>query len=221
VFHVEPSFLPVWRRYIRALKQRNATLQQQGAETQRDLWDEELQVSAEHVHTQREQYLTRFTRLFGEYAGTLLHGCASITIDYEPGWNTDDALSSILSRSYPKDKILGYTQRGPHRADLRIRVNGKPAHEVLSSGQQKLLIYALYLAQAGLYQELLARPCTILADDVYAELDKPRLAELMNLIEGLGVQVFLTMVDRYKVRDRERVDKKMFHVEHGQVKEVI
>ena len=220
MFHVEHSFLPVWRRYIRALKQRNASLQH-GALSQQGLWDKELQETAEHIHGLRKRYVTHFTKLFEEYTGRLLQGDAPITLDYEPGWRTEEALSSILSRTHSRDKVLGYTQQGPHRADLRVKVSGRPVQEVISRGQQKLLIYAMYLTQAGIYQQQLARPCTILADDICAELDNTRLTELMNLIEDLGVQAFITTVDRYTEIGRGGVDQKMFHVEHGQVKEVI
>src|SRR5690348_7437903 len=42
VFHVEPSFLAAWRRYQRALKQRNTLLRQRAAEPLVKTWEPEL-----------------------------------------------------------------------------------------------------------------------------------------------------------------------------------
>src|SRR5687768_3040993 len=39
LFHVEPDFLPLWRRYARALKQRNALFKSGAGGQQLDAWD--------------------------------------------------------------------------------------------------------------------------------------------------------------------------------------
>ena len=39
LFHVEPEFLPLWRRYSRALRQRNALLKARAGGAQLDAWD--------------------------------------------------------------------------------------------------------------------------------------------------------------------------------------
>lgn len=221
VFHVEPSFLAVWRRYNRALKQRNAWLQGQGASSSYGPWDEELEEAADRLHSLREQYIQQLNNIFGGYVRSLFEKEAPLSIHYKRGWKEGETLSATLSRFYNKDRALGYTQRGPHRADLSIDIDGRPAQEIMSRGQQKLLIYAMHLAQASLYRQRAGRPCIILADDTNAEFDSGRMAALMNLIEDLGVQAFLTMTERYGKTDKNGMDQKMFHVEHGRVKEVI
>jgi len=220
MFHVEHSFLTVWRRYHRALKQRNALIQQQDA-CPSTSWDEELEISAEHLHVLRDQYIQRFSKIFMQHVSKLFEVELPLSITYERGWKAGENLSAVLSRSFHKDKVLGYTQFGPHRADLRIGIHGRPVQEVVSRGQQKLLIYAMYLAQARLYQELKGRTCVILADDACAELDVRRLSALMDLIENLDVQIFLTTTERFEAMDKKGADQKLFHVEHGQIKEVI
>jgi DNA replication and repair protein RecF len=220
MFHVEHSFLPAWRRYNRALKQRNASLQQREVSSSSS-WVEELEMAADHLHDLRAQYIQSLSRIFEQYVGRLFEADVPLSISYERGWKGGERLSSVLARNYPRDKVLGYTQSGPHRADLRVSIYGRPVQEVLSRGQQKLLIYAMYLAQASLYQELKSQPCVVLADDACAELDMTRMASLLSLIEDLGVQVFLTTTERHDSMDAVGMDQKMFHVEHGQVREVI
>lgn len=57
LFHVEPDFLPLWRRYARALKQRNALLKSGAGGQQLDAWDHELAEAGEPLTRHRRQYL--------------------------------------------------------------------------------------------------------------------------------------------------------------------
>ncbi len=59
LFHVEPTFLPVWRRYARSLKQRNALLKRQPAASALAPWDRELAESGELLSRLRSDYLDR------------------------------------------------------------------------------------------------------------------------------------------------------------------
>ncbi|MCR2669594.1 hypothetical protein NSP01_23950, partial [Salmonella enterica] len=53
LFHVEPDFLSLWRRYSRALKQRNALLKQGGPSRMLDTWDHELAEAGEPLTSRR------------------------------------------------------------------------------------------------------------------------------------------------------------------------
>ncbi|HEY4732253.1 MAG TPA: DNA replication and repair protein RecF, partial [Gammaproteobacteria bacterium] len=64
-------------------------------------------------------------------------------------------------------------------------------------------------------------PCIILADDIGAELDPSRYETLTALLESLGVQIFLTTTDPHRKTGWRKVEQRMFHVEHGKIKEVI
>ncbi|MDW7599770.1 DNA replication and repair protein RecF, partial [Stenotrophomonas maltophilia] len=59
LFHVEPDFLSLWRRYSRALKQRNALLKQGGPSRMLDTWDHELAEAGEPLTSRRQHYLER------------------------------------------------------------------------------------------------------------------------------------------------------------------
>ncbi|MEP6634592.1 MAG: DNA replication and repair protein RecF, partial [Luteimonas sp.] len=60
LFHVEQAFLPYWRRYARALKQRNALLKGRANTSQLDSWDHELAEAGEAVTGWRQAYLDRW-----------------------------------------------------------------------------------------------------------------------------------------------------------------
>ena len=221
VFHVEPTFLSLWRRYNRSLRQRNILLQDAKGAASTGSWDDELESTADRLDSLRSQYVQRLANLCEKYFRRLFNDEITFSIRYRRGWQEGQRLSAILEQSFGRDRALGYTHSGPHRADLRIMLRDSPAQEVVSRGQLKLLVYTLYLAQANLFQEITGRPCIILADGIGAELDAARMSSLMALIQEMGVQVFVTMTARDREIYREAPVEKMFHVEHGQVKEVI
>ncbi|WP_330970271.1 DNA replication/repair protein RecF, partial [Lysobacter sp. A3-1-A15] len=57
LFHVEHEFLPQWRRYARALKQRNALLKTRRPDAQLDAWEHELAEAGEPLSRRRQLYL--------------------------------------------------------------------------------------------------------------------------------------------------------------------
>ncbi|MCZ6914662.1 MAG: hypothetical protein O7C59_09525, partial [Rickettsia endosymbiont of Ixodes persulcatus] len=91
-----------------------------------------------------------------------------LKLDFYQGWDRDSTLDVVLERSFIRDLSLGYTQYGPQRADLLIKLRGNPVHEVLSRGEQKLLAYALQLAQGLLLKKMTGKSCIYLFDDLFS-----------------------------------------------------
>jgi DNA replication and repair protein RecF len=71
LFHVEPGFLLPWRRYARALKQRNALLKQRVRDYQLDAWDQELAQTGELLTDHRRGYLDQLAPHVREVASEL------------------------------------------------------------------------------------------------------------------------------------------------------
>jgi DNA replication and repair protein RecF len=55
VFHVKPGYLDAWRRYYRALRQRNAALKASHHRRDLEVWDSEMIRTGEIVDSQRRQ----------------------------------------------------------------------------------------------------------------------------------------------------------------------
>jgi DNA replication and repair protein RecF len=219
VFHVEQGFFATWARFQRALRQRNAALRSSAPATAA-AWDAELTASAEQIDAWRAQYLGRLQPLLPAYV-TPLSGLEALQLDYLRGWPAGEPYAEALRRSATRDAGLGYTHYGPHRADVVIRVGEVPAQEWVSRGQQKALVTALRLAQAALLREWRGERCLLLVDDLAAELDPTNRERLLRLLQGLGGQVFLTAIERGAVAAEWWAPRKLFHVEHGQVREVV
>lgn len=210
-FHVERGYLEQWRRFRRALKQRNAALKEARGTDGLKSWDREFVQAAREVHEARRRVL-EITRPALEETGEALLGVA-VDAEYKQGWSGDTSLADALGASLVKDRQLGATQAGPHRADLRLAYDERQARRLVSRGQQKLLASAMILAAADVVQTDMERPLLLLLDDPAAELDEDSLARLMGCVVALGSQVIATALDAQAVLFPDR--PRLFHVEQG------
>jgi DNA replication and repair protein RecF len=210
VFHVEPAFAEVWVAYGRAIKQRNAALRTQLS--QAGAWDPEVARLGEIIAECRRRTLERLRPSWQELIASLVG--MEIEVQYSRGWSQDSTLAEALIASRARDQARAMTHSGPHRGDILLRVQGKPAREVLSRGQQKLLAVALNLAPVRLLREL-GVPPTLLLDDPAAELDGSRLETFIAEISRLQCQLVLTSLHpRLEIFGRP---DRVFHVEQGRV----
>jgi len=215
VFHVKPPFLDAWRAYCRALGQRNALLRHGGDSNTLNSWNHELEKMAIEIDVWRSHYIASLKAHFLVMLASLVD-LPDLTIEYQRGWPHDVSLAEHLNNTQDRDLRLGYTRDGPHTADLVIKVCGVPAQECVSRGQQKLIISALYLAQAALFAEKLDKSCIVLVDDLPAELDAERRSYLLKLLNTLQAQVFITAIDEHDLDLSVFTQSKVFHVKQGQ-----
>ncbi len=250
VFHVKPLFIELWRRSQRALRQRNSLLRGSTSLRERahgriaasqkavsfavsgvankgdfdgfEAWEAELAGSAETLDLLRREYLEAFEPHFLEMLSAF-KGLPTISLEYRRGWREDGELLGLLATGRQRDHELGYTQAGPHRATLDVKVNGLPAAEVLSRGQQKLVVAALKLAQGACMAEKAGKQGLYLVDDLPAELDKEHRRVLCQILGRLGAQVFITSVDADVIAGAlsegawfQEGDVQQFHVEQGE-----
>ena len=123
----------------------------------------------------------------------------------------------VLQRSLEQDQKLGHTRFGPHRADIQIRFESRVARDVVSRGQQKLLVFGLLLAQVALMHSLYPTRCVILVDDLSSELDYVHRLKLLSLLKSLDTQVLITTVDLPPPLFLDETKPTMFHVEQGRI----
>jgi len=214
VFHVEHQFGEWWVRYTRALKQRNAALRTQPS--QAGVWDGELVRLGELIAQARRRFVEGLLPYWRDSV-VALSGLEP-ELHYFRGWAQDVSLADALAASRPRDEEKRMTHPGPHRADVVIRINGRPAREVLSRGQQKLVAVAMTLAQLNLLQEATQTTSTLLLDDPAAELDGDHLRRFIEQVMRLKSQLVLTSLHPesllFGTPDR------VFHVEQGSVQSV-
>lgn len=219
VFHVEPSFLPLWHDYSRTLKQRNAALRQGQAPRAIQLWDPRLVELGEKMTGLRTMYLHKLQPHINQYCSNLLG--LEVDADFRPGWTNELDFKQALEKGLVLDRAQGFTRMGPHRADIVFKCENNRVQDYFSRGQQKLLVCALRLAQIKLLNDEKARNAVLLIDDLVAELDEQRRAKLFTAALETGAQVFITSTHLDLLKFVTESDCKVFHVEHGHVTEMV
>ena len=223
VFHVKHDFKNLWRDYRVCLKQRNSLLRRDkisGSELAP--WDKEMVALSRELDRHREDVLRPFLDVFAGIAkdfGFDEHG--DIYLDYKNGWKGESPLEEQLSEAFERDRKLGYSTLGPHKSDIKISMGTTPAAEVLSRGQQKMLISALFVSEATVHQQLTGKNAVFLLDDMPAELDKTHLGTLAEWLNSLRSQLFVTGVEADRLSavwpQYKELDTAVFHVKHGEV----
>jgi DNA replication and repair protein RecF len=221
LFHVEQRFHEIWKRYRRFLEQRNAGLRMGASSTEMQHWERGLAENGELVASMRQAYLQNITPRFAHLYSLMLDA-EPPRISHRRGWPKDLMLQVALDRNRSSEQAAGFTMAGPHRGDFRLLLaNGQDVADMLSRGQQKLAVCALRIAQMQYLQEMTGRRCTLLLDDLPAELDVEKRDLLMRAVADSGAQCFVTATDRELIDLSPWDSFSMFHVEHGAVVEVV
>ncbi|MCP5033391.1 MAG: DNA replication and repair protein RecF [Actinomycetia bacterium] len=190
---LDPGVDRVVSNLERALKQRNALLRQshgrldEGAAMTLDVWDVKLAAAGEELTKRREDLVASLVPMLGEAYEVLAGKATPITATYQRSWN-GLSLTDALEQGRDDDVRRGVTQRGPHRDELILDIDGLAARSEASQGEQRTLSLALRLSAHRLIGQRLGEPPLLLLDDVLSELDPDRSRALLtNLPPGQTV----------------------------------
>lgn len=226
LFHVEQSFGYLSSNYKRVLKNKNALLKSQGKGAITDIsqvkfWDDQIISLGEKITSMRFDYLESLRGHLIVYLEQFLPEF-SFEISYHRGWEKDKSLAEAVNAKNQKDTKFGFLSVGPHKADISIKTKGVNASEVLSRGQLRMLVAGFQLAQVELLKKMTSKNSVFLLDDVGAELDSSKREVFIDKLLDSNAQVFVTAIESQQVNFINKYkNKKMFHVEHGHVKEEI
>lgn len=216
LFYHHQDYAQIYRDFNKVLLQRNQILKQKGSPTDLQAWEKPFVELSEQINVYRKAY----TQNLQEALQKELHAFSldfSCHLSYHSGWNQNYALTEALKEQAVGDRKLGYTQAGPHHADLYfLSENGKGKLE-WSRGQQKLILILLKLAQ----NKLLKQPCVFLFDDLPAELDQNRLHQLYQEIRQQDGQVILTALDDAAKDLSAFADSRWFYLKDGKIERSI
>jgi len=191
VFHVEQAFFPTWKQYRRALHQRNQILKVHSNLAELAAWDRELAFAGEQVNQFRIKYVDQLKPVVEAFAKRFSL-TQEISMRYRSGWSKESTLLDALTAEQQAAIRPAFTTAGPHRAELALLADGLPAKDILSRGEQKLLVYALHFGQLQLFREATGRLPIILLDDLAAELDKRFCGRVVEELSRLEMQAFVS-----------------------------
>lgn len=218
LFHVEPSFLPLWRRYARALKQRNALLKTRSRDGQLDAWEQEMAAAGEPLTQYRQRYLEQLQSALQAVLGALLPAAGASALEFQPGWRREEfTLADALLLARDRDLMAGFSSVGPHRADWRIDHAAIPGRTALSRGQAKLTALSALLAQAEHHASLRGQWPVVALDDLASELDCHHQRRVLQRLQASDAQVFITSTESFAALRELTIPAALFHVEHGKI----
>ncbi len=214
LFHVEQTFADAWNRYQHALRQRNRLLKDRRDLDLLDYWDEHLVEPAERLAAMRRRCAEKIQETLRVEMQALLAGF-EFELEYRPGWPDGRCFADVLAAERKRDIAAGYTRFGIQRDDLTLRVDGRPAAEILSRGQGKRLCLALLLAALTRVGEVVASRISLLIDDLHSELDSDAQQRVYERLQDLDLQLFISNIEANLPTPLAAEEFKMFHVEHG------
>lgn len=216
----DASYLQALQRYHRALGERNALLKVGTSDGEFEAFEHLLAEHGTRLIAARSDGLERLGAFLQQaYVRIATQGSPERPgFAYSPNVPaiSSSELAASLAEGRARDVRFRTTLTGPHRDDLEFTLDGRPAREVASEGQERSLVLALRLAQAEWFRQHGGTPPIILADDVLGELDAERRAGFWSALPE-DWQVIATGTELPKSLGGEwqviRVEKGQFTVE--------
>jgi DNA replication and repair protein RecF len=176
---IEPAYRATLRAYERALRSRNALLKS-ATPRPREIaaYDPPLIEHGSNLGTLRASLVERL-KPFALQAHAEIGGSSeALDLDFAAGNSPDFARQLADSRT--QESRLRQTVVGPHRDDITLLVDGMPASQYASEGQQRTMALALKIAQARVFAADAGTQPLLLIDDIFGELDPARRNRLLR-----------------------------------------
>jgi DNA replication and repair protein RecF len=176
---IDPLYRPTLRAYERAVRSRNALLKSaHPRERELAAYDPPLLEHGAILGSMRSRLLQTLRPLAAEAHFQISGVEEHLELLFAPG-NKDD-FARDLAESRARELRLRQTVVGPHRDDIALLVQGKPAPQFASEGQQRTVALALKIAQARMFAQVEGSPPLLLIDDIFGELDPARRNALLQ-----------------------------------------
>ena len=159
--------------YEKALRQRNALLK---AGQDLSAWDQALARYGTEILLFRRRLLKRLGPLAQEVHRALAPGVLELAL--EETASPEGFLEALWARR-EEEKERGMTLVGPHRDDLLLLLDGRPAPRFASRGEARAIALALRLSEHRLLSEHYGEPPLLLLDEWDQELDRARREALL------------------------------------------
>ncbi len=221
LFHVKHEYQFHHKNHERALRQRNSQIRSERVDLI-SKWDEVLAHHGEWITAARVEIVNELTLIIQKVIKRLsVDKFDGIELKMSYGWDHNKNLQQALKDSCSHDIKAGYTTIGIQRADFSIRQNGRSIREIYSRGELKLLAFVLHLTQIIFLNRRLSSGSILLIDDLFSELDFEKVDKLFTTIRHFNFQTFITSTDEELIKRFKKNSDKLFHVKHGNVKEVL
>ena len=219
-------------RYRRVVEQRNAMLRmvREGSVGYDavDAFTQQLAGLGGRIRVARARLVAHLEPLATAALAELTDGRESLGLTYT-GEAVDDgtrddpiaaahALHALLATRRNEEIARGVSVAGPHRDDIDMLLDGRPARSTASQGQQRSIVLACKLAEVRHVAASAGVAPVLLLDDVLSELDAGRRLRLLAALgAGTGTQALLTTSEAASLDLPAGADVRRFTVNAGRV----
>ena len=237
-----PAYAGVLSDYSKALEQRNALLkalaERAGNADQLEVWDETLARLGAQIIQWRIAAVQELEKQAARVHLELTHGAEVLRLAYEPSFDPTPRIALKLDAAVDRSSVelkdiqrgfldrlrglrseeisRGVTTIGPHRDELRFLANQIDLGDYGSRGQIRTALLTLKLAEVAWIHARTNQWPVILLDEVMAELDLNRRADLLKYL-GETEQSLLTATDLHMFTSEFVEGAKVWHVQTGTV----
>jgi DNA replication and repair protein RecF len=209
---------------------------------QLEVWDDALTRLGSQIILWRIEAIQQIERLASRVHHELTHGSEILRLAYEPAYDPlpkpngqmglkidtvidrsllelneiQDGFRKRLRELRSEEIARGITTIGPHRDDLRFLANNIDLSDYGSRGQVRTALLALKLAEVNWMKDRTGEWPVILLDEVMAELDLQRRADLLKYV-GESEQVLFTTTDLNLFTPEFAEKSEIWKVESGRV----
>ncbi len=244
---VLPDYTAALAAYNKVLAQRNALLKQiaeSGSDpSQLSYWDEELTVLGARLIRHRIRALQEIEFIAAQIHLDLTRGAEVLRLDYRPSYDPlpnpqgqlaleladqkdrsgfsqeglQAGFAQALQENRGEELARGVTTMGPHRDELRFLANGIDLGTFGSRGQVRSTMLTLKLAEVAWVRQKMGHWPVLLLDEVLAELDEIRRADLLSRLQD-SEQVLATTTELSMFSPEFVAAANIWQVEGGRVR---
>ena len=200
LFHVKHDYLEKLKKFKKILFSRNIALKEKDVE-QISVWTKLLIEISNEINISRKEIVTEVLEdleenILGKVGDNKWSEILStLEISFFSGWE-GESLERRLREEYEEDLSKGFTKSGAHKFDLEINVLGEKSGNILSRGEQKLLILLVFLSFGEFFSNLENKNLIYLIDDLASELDQKNLNLAMQFLNITKGQKIITSVKK-------------------------
>ena len=217
------SYLKNIALYNKLLKQRNAYLKQSFINSNNssdflNIITEKLYDYGIEIYKDRKSFLEYVNDNINNYYHKISK-TGTLSVKYISNFK-EDKLEMLhnYTNYYKKELSFGKTLLGIHLDDIEFYLDNNKVKEWASEGQLKNIVVSLKLVELQLLKEKNGYYPILILDDLFSELDKDKINNIINLLP-MDNQIFITTTELSKVKKSIKDNSKKFKVINGIVEE--
>ena len=200
MFHVKHDYADNLKKFKKTLFSRNMALKKNNEE-EINIWTKLLVEHAEKITNDREEIFNKVIENVPKFFLNLpldkkwKRIIDEMSLDFYKGWEKGELIEA-LRKNFQEDMKRGYTKFGPQRFDLEVNISKDKAGNVLSRGEQKLLILLIFLCFGEFTAHNTCRRVYYLIDDATAEFDEKNLYLALKSLEKVKGQKIISSIKK-------------------------